>query len=636
MSAEPAPLRDERELVEVHRCLRPARTAPDGAGPVYVAGESPGGPDRARFEVAAGGVLDLGTYAAGFPAAGWHRLTGCTVARVRARLGGSGRLTLHAVDPAGDLSVLASWEATGEQRLCEHEFRLDGDAQWLWLRAEAGARSVTVEQAGFWVRGHPRPVVLGAAVTTMDRPDSCLELLRTLGELPDELLARVVVVDHGATRLADRPEALGATGLGHRLEVVAQPNAGGSGGFSRGMAQLLDGSSQVTHVALLDDDICLDPESLRRAAALAALGFEGLIGAQMLYTSSPTLLHSTGEVIDPRAFIWRTPAHGRSRADLDRTPMAGDAALRVAHRVDFSGWWMCLVPAPFLRSHGLAMPFFIKWDDVELGLRARDAGVATCTFPGVAVWHVPWVDKDTAVDWQVFFLVRNRLVTAALHGPRVPVRLLLGVAARAAEHLVTMAYGAADLSAWAIEEFLAGPDALLAAQRAGIAPVRERVAGVAERLARRAAAGAEPAGAQPVGRPVGAEPVGQPVGPVGGATVVPPAEAGRRGAAALPAALLRAFVWAPRRATPVAVPLSRADVPTLGVLDAAYVSSASGATTSERRRDRALARRELARILVATARAAARWPALRRAYRGEQGRLTSPGTWEETFTAARG
>jgi len=31
-------------------------------------------------------------------------------------------------------------------------------------------------------------------------------------------------------------------------------------------------------------------------------------------------------------------------------------------------------------------------------MRAKAAGFPTVTFPGAAVWHVPWTDKNDAVD----------------------------------------------------------------------------------------------------------------------------------------------------------------------------------------------------------------------------------------------
>ena len=37
--------------------------------------------------------------------------------------------------------------------------------------------------------------------------------------------------------------------------------------------------------------------------------------------------------------------------------------------------------------------------------------------PGAAVWHVPWTDKNDALDWQAYFHQRNRFVAALLHSP---------------------------------------------------------------------------------------------------------------------------------------------------------------------------------------------------------------------------
>ena len=85
--------------------------------------------------------------------------------------------------------------------------------------------------------------------------------------------------------------------------------------------------------------------------------------------------------------------------------------------VDFNGWFMCLIPRAVLEEIGLSLPLFIKWDDSEFGLRAKAAGYPTVTFPGAAVWHIPWTDKNDALDWQAYFHQRNRFVAALLHSP---------------------------------------------------------------------------------------------------------------------------------------------------------------------------------------------------------------------------
>ena len=72
-------------------------------------------------------------------------------------------------------------------------------------------------------------------------------------------------------------------------------------------------------------------------------------------------------------------------------------------------------PGSSIREIGLPLPAFIKWDDAEFCLRAREAGFPTVSMPGVALWHVSWVGKDDSIDWQAYFHARNRIVAGLLH-----------------------------------------------------------------------------------------------------------------------------------------------------------------------------------------------------------------------------
>src|ERR1035437_5741583 len=60
--------------------------------------------------------------------------------------------------------------------------------------------------------------------------------------------------------------------------------------------------------------------------------------------------------------------------DLAHTAVSDHRWLGPAYSVDFQPWWMCLLPPAAVEAIGLPMPFFLKWDDVEFGLRAKAAG----------------------------------------------------------------------------------------------------------------------------------------------------------------------------------------------------------------------------------------------------------------------
>ena len=105
-----------------------------------------------------------------------------------------------------------------------------------------------------------------------------------------------------------------------------------------------------------------------------------------------------------------------------------------------------------LAQIGLSLPVFIKWDDSEYGLRAKEAGFPTVTFPGAAVWHVPWTDKNDALDWQAYFHHRNRFIAALLHSgyPRGG-RLVRESLNHQIKHLVSMQYSTVELRHQALE-----------------------------------------------------------------------------------------------------------------------------------------------------------------------------------------
>jgi len=122
---------------------------------------------------------------------------------------------------------------------------------------------------------------------------------------------------------------------------------------------------------------------------------------------------------------------------------------------------MCLIPRSVIEEVGLALPVFIKWDDAEYGLRARKHGYPTVSMPGVAAWHVPWQDKNDAHDWQAYYHVRNRVITALLHSPYDHGGALVSESAETqVQHLLSMQYSTAALRVLALEDVLSGPDHL--------------------------------------------------------------------------------------------------------------------------------------------------------------------------------
>jgi galactofuranosylgalactofuranosylrhamnosyl-N-acetylglucosaminyl-diphospho-decaprenol beta-1,5/1,6-galactofuranosyltransferase len=148
---------------------------------------------------------------------------------------------------------------------------------------------------------------------------------------------------------------------------------------------------------------------------------------------------------------------------------------RLLHRridVDFNGWWMCMIPRSVAEELGQPMPLFIKWDDVEYGLRAGEHGYPTVTLPGAAIWHMAWSDKDDAIDWQAYFHLRNRLVVAAMHWDG-NVRGLIGSHLKATiKHLLCLEYSTVAIQNKAMDDFLAGPEHIFSILESALPDVR--------------------------------------------------------------------------------------------------------------------------------------------------------------------
>ena len=221
-------------------------------------------------------------------------------------------------------------------------------------------------------------------------------------------------------------------------------------------------SGRSRYVMMLDDDVECETEGIVRAITFGDLCRKStIVGGHMFSLFHKTQLHSYGERVAPYTFWWG-PAPGVFPAwDLGARNIRSTRWLHARIDVDYNGWFMCLIPREVIADIGLSLPLFIKWDDSEYGLRAKTAGYPTVSLPGAAVWHVPWTDKNDALDWQSYFHVRNRFIAALLHSqyPRGG-RLIRESLNHQIKHMVSMQYSTVELRHKALEDVLAGPDGL--------------------------------------------------------------------------------------------------------------------------------------------------------------------------------
>ena len=153
----------------------------------------------------------------------------------------------------------------------------------------------------------------------------------------------------------------------------------------------------ATYAMMMDDDVVCEPEGIIRAVTFGDLAKRPtIVGGHMfnLYSRAAAALlrrdRPAVALLVADAASTATPQWDFARPQPALVALAAQARRRRLQR-------LVHVPDPARscsRRSGLSLPVFIKWDDSEFGLRAKAAGYPTVSFPGAAVWHVPWTDKN--------------------------------------------------------------------------------------------------------------------------------------------------------------------------------------------------------------------------------------------------
>ncbi|MGK3957264.1 glycosyltransferase [Arthrobacter sp. R4] len=421
---------------------------------------------RQSMRVRSGEQMSFGTYFNAFPASYWKRWTSVRDVRLVVRTSGTGTVTVYKSNARGSVQRVDGKHVDGAATsVFDLTLKPFGDGGWYWFDLAASSGELLLEN-GEWQAESSRDSKgqVTLQITTMNKPDFCLNNARILAGNQDVLenVKEILIVDQGTQKVeAEDGFAAVKESLGGKLRVINQANLGGSGGFARGMYESVENGSD--YVLLLDDDIVVEPESIVRLLTFADhCKKPTIVGGHMFDLYNRSVLHTFGEVVDPFRIVPALPhADMEVRHDFSIANLRQTAWLHRRVDVDYNGWWMCLIPTEVIREIGLSLPLFIKWDDAEYGLRAREAGFATVSLPGAAVWHVSWIDKDDLVGWQAYFHERNRLITTLIHSPYPKGGRVLRESVQSdVKHLVSMQYFTEHGRIEALKDLFKGPEDL--------------------------------------------------------------------------------------------------------------------------------------------------------------------------------
>lgn len=584
---------------------------------------------RTSLRVASGERTSLASYFNAFPASYWQRWTAVDRVRLRVATRGGGTVLVYRSTAQGVPQRVASEAVSGEaQTIVELPVTSFGDGGWYWFDLVAGSDDLVLLD-GAWETDVAPERTAGASIgiTTLNKAAYCVETLGAIaGDAAlSELVDRIYVVDQGSELLSEHPAFPEVAGeLGDRLRVIRQANLGGSGGFARSMYETVE-ADESGALIVLDDDVTIEPESIARAIRFSRFTVRPvLVGGHMFDLLNRPVLHAFAETIESVPFVWRAQPHDEVPHDFRHSNLRQTRWMHARMDADYNGWWFCLIPVEVLRAAGYALPAFIKWDDAEYSVRASGLGYPTVTLPGAALWHVSWLDKDDAIDWQAYFHARNRFVAALLHSPHPGGGSITQDSQRwDLRHLLAMQYYPIELRHRALREILSGPEHMRAELPTILGTLRAIAKDFPEKTVLRGADAPAPVQGKRVFHSTDGRPAKGPRGP--------------RLVFFTIRMVLRQTLTKPKpefvRAPQIEVSKRDGTWFRLPKFDSALVSTADGSGKVRYTRDPRTFRRLLRESRRLHRQLKRRWPELSRSYRDALPDMTSAAGWEPLFFA---
>ena len=408
------------------------------------------------------GEADFLTYINGLSAGKWYKYTELTAVTLRIAVSGSGEVHLVGVPEGEDAACeIASRtvDALESPVTLEIPFELTGYDLIGFVLDPHQDSSLKMFEASWRAEVEEdriRPISLAIATTTFNNERYILpniELVKSGISAESGPISRnfhMFVVDNGRT--------LNVEELSDELvTVLPNPNAGGSGGFARGMMAATETPGTFTHVIVMDDDVRIMPESIIRVYNLLSLARgryrDAFVNGAMLSLEDPTRQYEdVGRVVE-------NGVYRRIKKDIDAGTLEG---MLKNERTDveipraYGAWWFSCIPVSAIEKNGLPMPFFIRCDDVEFGMRNRPIYM---TMDGICVWHASFEGRfRPSVDCYQY--TRNFMTMIAVDGCASEQKFVLRFKRSIRLALRDLDYVAAELTLDGFEDYLKGPEFL--------------------------------------------------------------------------------------------------------------------------------------------------------------------------------
>lgn len=412
-----------------------------------------------KFELNTGGILDFDTYFNMFSAGKWYKYTMIQDFGIRLRLRG-----------VFEIKIFDMQQCYGNMRKeLIHVERIDTkgktEEKMIPIGRTGKNRQYTFQVTAkdencFFYSGEyvslqkmqTRDISIAIIFCTYRREKYITDNLRRFVEYrknKEDYSVEIYVVDNGKSLNAETLEC-------GWIHLFPNMNAGGSGGYTRGMLELIEvqKKKKITHCILMDDDIVIDPAVVERTIYFLQYVkqeyYGNPFGGAMLRNDVPYIQFENGGKIHGDKVM---PVH--SGYDL-RNPGNCIQNERLTFS-DYNAWWYCAIPMEYVREDNLPMPVFVRYDDVEYGTRI---GKEPILLNGVCVWHDSFENKYSSS--MLYYDYRNNLIMTSVRQKEYNLQKVIQDVKKAVDmEILLYRYENAVSILAGIQDFLKGPEWLM-------------------------------------------------------------------------------------------------------------------------------------------------------------------------------
>ncbi len=211
--------------------------------------------------------------------------------------------------------------------------------------------------------------------------------------------------------IADNSHTIDRSKIGFEdVQVFQQNDVGATGGFTRGLIELLNhkDENKYSHVIMMDDDVLLEPESLFRLHSFLKILKEeykgSFIGGALLRMDQQNIQTCHGGGWDfNRFFIFH-------KLFANLSDFRNVVLNEIEENATTNAWWFQCIPLTEIGLDNLPYPFFFHMEDEEYDLRNCKHII---NLNSISVWHEPFEYKPGS--HLHYYNVRNCLITHMMY-----------------------------------------------------------------------------------------------------------------------------------------------------------------------------------------------------------------------------